>query len=113
MKRLLTLILLTAFSHALVSAQVTRIVCDDTCKTESGATAVKGDGFAVVSPIGRGTVKMIEMAPRLNSLDGKPTKLLFYAIQHSARVRIPLRAQARMSLNATFFCRVLFSIPAS
>jgi hypothetical protein len=35
-----------------------------------------------------------------HSLNGKPTKLLFYAIQHSARVRMPLRAQARMSLNA-------------
>ena len=35
-----------------------------------------------------------------HSLNGKPTKLLFYAIQHSARVRVPLRAQPRMSLNA-------------
>ncbi|MBR5808276.1 MAG: hypothetical protein IKY24_06610 [Alistipes sp.] len=33
-----------------------RIVCDENCKTESGAAIVKGDGFAVVSPVGRGTV---------------------------------------------------------
>ena len=32
-----------------------------------------------------------------HSLNGKPTKLLFYAIQHSARVRMPFRAKARMS----------------
>lgn len=48
-----------------------RIVCDENCKTESGVTVVKGDGFAVVSPVGRGTVPMIQMAPRLSSLDGK------------------------------------------
>ncbi len=63
--------------HISASAQTTsRIVCDETCKTESGATAVKGDGFAVVSPVGRGTVQMIEMAPRLNSLDGKTIAII-------------------------------------
>ena len=35
-----------------------------------------------------------------HSLNGKPTKLLFYAIQHSARVRMPFRAKARMSFIA-------------
>ena len=48
-----------------------RIVCDDNCKTESGAAVVKGGGFAVVSPVGRGTVQMIQMAPRLSTLEGK------------------------------------------
>ena len=72
MKFIVNLLIALFAVHAVATAQTTsRIVCDDTCKTESGATAVKGDGFAVVSPVGRGTVKMIEMAPRLNSLDGK------------------------------------------
>ncbi|MBR2031421.1 MAG: hypothetical protein IKA04_04320 [Alistipes sp.] len=72
MKFIVNLLIALFAVHAVATAQNTsHIVCDDTCKTESGATAVKGDGFAVVSPVGRGTVKMIEMAPRLNSLDGK------------------------------------------
>lgn len=38
--------------HFSASAQTTsRVVCDENCKTESGATVVKGDGFAVVSPV--------------------------------------------------------------
>ena len=93
MKFIVNLLIALFAVHTVAMAQTTtRIVCDETCKTESGTSAVKGDGFAVVSPVGRGTVKMIEMAPRLNSLNGKPTKLLFYAIQHSVRVCIPLRA---------------------
>ena len=65
------LVILVALSSS-VSAQTTsRIVCDENCKTESGSAVVKGDGFAVVSPVGRGTVQMIEMAPRLSSLEGK------------------------------------------
>ena len=72
MNRFVKLLFLLLATHAVASAQNTsRIVCDETCKTESGANAVKGDGFAVVSPVGRGTVPMIEMAPRLNSLEGK------------------------------------------
>lgn len=58
-----------------------RIVCDETCKTEfqhpagepdsqRGVTATNGS-YAVVSPVGRSTVKMIDMAPRLSTLDGK------------------------------------------
>ena len=100
MRLFVNLLIFLSFAHLAVAQTSSRIVCDDTCKTESGASAIKGDGFAVVSPVGRGTVKMIEMAPRLNSLDGKPTKLLFYAIQHSARVRMPFRAKARMSFIA-------------
>lgn len=64
-------ILIFATTTSAATAQTARIVCDESCKTESGADIVKGDGFAVVSPVGRGTVKMIEMAPRLASLDGK------------------------------------------
>lgn len=64
-------ILIFATTTSVATAQTARIVCDESCKTESGADIVKGDGFAVVSPVGRGTVKMIEMAPRLASLDGK------------------------------------------
>lgn len=57
-----------------------RIVCDETCKTEfqkpadgegRGETGVKAVDYAVVSPVGRGTVKMISMAPRLRDFDGK------------------------------------------
>ncbi|MBR2026440.1 MAG: hypothetical protein IKA07_04815 [Alistipes sp.] len=66
------LTLLFVIHSATTSAQSSaRIICDETCKTESGATITKGDGFAVVSPVGRGTVQMIEMAPRLTSLEGK------------------------------------------
>ena len=71
MKRVFGLIALLVIAPIVVMAQTTRVVCDESCKTESGATAVKGDVFAVVSPVGRGTVQMIEMAPRLNSLEGK------------------------------------------
>ena len=72
MKLTLKLLTIVLFLPIAVWAQTNnRIVCDDNCKTESGAAAIKGDGFAVVSPVGRGTVKMIEMAPRLATLDGK------------------------------------------
>ncbi len=51
-----------------------RIVCDETCEigAETRSAATKGDaGFAVVSPVGLGTVEPIDQAPRLNSLSGK------------------------------------------
>ncbi|MCM1071918.1 MAG: hypothetical protein NC210_06670 [[Clostridium] fimetarium] len=58
-----------------------RMVCDETCKVEfqhpAGeaeqlkASEPDGVNYAVVSPVGRGTVEMIEMAPRLSTLDGK------------------------------------------
>lgn len=57
-----------------------RIVCDDACKIEfqtpadeaTAAPSTPGEAcYAVVSPVGRGTVDMIEMAPRLSTLDGK------------------------------------------
>ena len=56
-----------------ITAQDRRIVCDETCKTESANSPVQAgvDGFSVVSPVPRGTVPMIAQAPRLNSLAGK------------------------------------------
>ena len=51
-----------------------RIVCDETCEigTETKSAATTGDvGYAVVSPVGRGTVEPIKQAPRLNTLNGK------------------------------------------
>lgn len=67
------LFMLINFVALTASAQNERMVCDETCETEfhqSGDTR-KGDGFAVVSPVGRSTVKMIEQAPRLSTLNGK------------------------------------------
>ncbi len=72
MKDILKLLIFVAALTTTVTAQTpSRIICDENCKTESGATVVKGDGFAVVSPVGRGTVHMIQMAPRLATLEGK------------------------------------------
>lgn len=59
-----------------------RIVCDETCKTEFQHPADAGlphveegisvnPNYAVVSPVGRSSVEMIEMAPRLETLEGK------------------------------------------
>ena len=72
MKKILKLFISVAVLTTTATAQTpSRIVCDENCKTESGTTVVKGDGFAVVSPVGRGTVQMIQMAPRLTTLEGK------------------------------------------
>lgn len=73
------LIILSSF---VLSIQVDgqRIVCDETCKYEFQEQGVSDDSerpmssevnYAVVSPIGLGTVEMIEMAPRLSTLEGK------------------------------------------
>lgn len=58
-------------NHYLASAQNGRMVCnEESCSIEfSGATS--GDGYSVVSPVGRSTVDMIRMAPRLETLAGK------------------------------------------
>lgn len=50
-----------------------RIVCDETCNFADASTPVKekGPGYAVVSPVGRSAVEMIEQAPRLETLEGK------------------------------------------
>ena len=72
MKAILKLLLFVAALTTTATAQTSsRIVCDENCKIESGANVVKGDGFAVVSPVGRGTVQMVQMAPRLTTLEGK------------------------------------------
>ena len=77
MKCIIRLLIISVALCSTVTAQTTsRIVCDETCKTESGSNVVKGDGFAVVSPVGRGTVQMIEMAPRLTSLEGKTVAIV-------------------------------------
>lgn len=72
---LLMCIYLANASHA------QRVICDETCKTEFQHPAGERDflsqkstndvNYAVVSPVGQSTVKMIEMAPRLSTLDGK------------------------------------------
>ncbi len=51
-----------------------RVVCDETCDigSDTKSSVNKGNaGYAVVSPVGRGTVEPINQAPRLNSLSGK------------------------------------------
>ena len=66
---LLCALLLIAGAHS-----QTRIVCDETCKIESGADTShqqSGGNYAVVSPVGRSSVKMIQQAPRLETLEGK------------------------------------------
>lgn len=59
-----------------LSAQ--RIVCDDNCKLADAApmtapSSLPGSepAYAVVSPVGRSAVEMIQQAPRLETLDGK------------------------------------------
>ncbi|MCQ2197850.1 MAG: hypothetical protein MJZ60_10060 [Bacteroidaceae bacterium] len=69
----LALIAIACLSVLSSFAQTERMVCNETCETEFhqiGETA-KGDGFAVVSPVGRSTVEMIQQAPRLTTLNGK------------------------------------------
>lgn len=68
---------LLLFSCVFLSQKVLaqeRIVCDETCEIgtdkKSSATSETA-GFAVVSPVGRGSVEPIEQAPRLNTLNGK------------------------------------------
>lgn len=54
-----------------LSAQ--RVVCDETCEPASATAPVGKEepGYAVVSPVGGSSVKMIEQAPRLKTLEGK------------------------------------------
>lgn len=70
---LFTLLFANVFLSQGVLAQE-RIVCDETCEIgtdkKSSATSETA-GFAVVSPVGRGSVEPIEQAPRLNTLNGK------------------------------------------
>ncbi len=72
---LLICVFLTLAGHA------RRVICDETCKTEfqhpAGemdslrSTTVGDVNYAVVSPVGRSTVRMIDMAPRPATLEGK------------------------------------------
>ena len=70
---LFTLLFANAFLSQIVLAQE-RIVCDETCEigAETKSAAVtEAAGYAVVSPVGSGTVEPIAQAPRLNTLNGK------------------------------------------
>ena len=76
MKRVITLITAICITQGVATAQSNRIICDETCKSEasgniSGVTSSSEMNYAVVSPVGRGTVEMIHQAPRLTTLDGK------------------------------------------
>lgn len=76
MKRRICIFIATALMICgTVSAQSGRIICDETCKSEASgnapASATPEMNYAVVSPVGRGTVRMIQQAPRLESLEGK------------------------------------------
>lgn len=93
MKRLTLLLIALGGSVQFGFAQGNRIVCDETCRieykktetspqkqAETAKVTVKANekaqpasvpGYAVVSPVGRPSVKMIALAPRLQSLDGK------------------------------------------
>lgn len=63
--------------YGTATAQSSRIICDETCKSEASGNAPSatsssaGVNYAVVSPVGRGTVEMIQQAPRLTTLEGK------------------------------------------
>ena len=77
----ITVVVFSCFLFSLnMNAQ--RIVCDDSCTLADASpvgtvanvpTLTKEDkaGFAVVSPVGRSSVELIQMAPRLETLDGK------------------------------------------
>lgn len=77
MKHRLNFLFILLFANAFLSQIVLaqeRIVCDETCEigAETKSAAVTGAaGYAVVSPVGSGTVEPIEQAPRLNTLNGK------------------------------------------
>ena len=74
MRRTFTLVLALLLCVNLIYSQNQRIVCDETCKIEAGydtAQSKSGGNYAVVSPVGRSSVKMIQQAPRLETLEGK------------------------------------------
>ena len=74
MRRTFTLVLALLLCVNLIYSQNQRIVCDETCKIEAGfdtAQNKSGGNYAVVSPVGRSSVKMIQQAPRLETLEGK------------------------------------------
>ena len=72
-------LLALSFAFVVQLSNAQRIVCDETCKIEFQNPANSQQSlpistemnFAVVSPVGRSSVKMINPATRLSSLDGK------------------------------------------
>ena len=75
-----------------------RIVCDETCKLEFNSiqdTLHKEVNYAVVCPVGRSTVKMIQPVARLNTLAGKTIALVggsfMASITHPAIKRLILQ----------------------
>ena len=84
MKQLsLFLLMLSSIACSLsIHAQSDRFVCDESCDPSSSGVAK----FNVVSPVGFSTVKPIEMAPRLQTLDGKTIAIVgedfMYNITH-------------------------------
>lgn len=78
--RLHIIILSATFLFPSLQIFAQRVTCDETCKIEFqkpadefNPTVAESDkvNYAVVCPVGTGTVKMIDMAPRLETLDGK------------------------------------------
>lgn len=71
---LLSLILCFSFNAA-AYAQLGRIVCDETCETETHNAQTAGKphtaSFSVVSPMPRSSVESISQAPRLDTFSGK------------------------------------------
>lgn len=69
-------------------AQSDRFVCSDSCTTDASGTAT----FNVVSPVGFSTVEPIQMAPRLETLDGKTIAIVgedfMYNITHPELKRL-------------------------
>ena len=91
MKKRLFVILAAMFAVQIAWGQITRMVCDETCRDEYQKTetttpkkktatqkAAKQaqkepveQTFAVVSPVGQGTIEPIKQSPRLSTLQGK------------------------------------------
>ena len=79
----LFLLMLSSIACSLsMHAQSNRFVCDESCVPGSSGVAK----FNVVSPVGFSTVEPIEMAPRLQTLDGKTIAIVgedfMYNITH-------------------------------
>ena len=86
MKRILTMAL--TICSITMQAQSDRFQCDDSCDPDASGVAK----FNVVSPVGFSTVKPIEMAPRLTTLDGKTIAIVgedfMYNITHPELKRL-------------------------
>lgn len=77
-KPVLSLLMCISLANA---SHAQRVICDETCKTEfqhpngERESLIKKSAndvnYAVVSPVGQSTITMIDMAPRLSTLDGK------------------------------------------